>query len=1400
MKIKKGLSILLCLATAFQLMSFPASAKSAVISENKTEAIEKIQNSLQTVSMEKTMDMTKPVITITPANENYKGGMYCQPPVITVHDEGSNLISVTASSISDSVQGEIVNGTDCTISIEGKNGASWTVNAIDDAGNEAIEKFYVGHQPMGRQIVKIEPTCTENGINIAYSTCAHCGERFVFYTYGGDKALGHQPDKNSPQTMTPCGEHVETITVYPCIRCQALLTEQGALYEVQDGQGHVWESKTDKISCDVPGTSYEQCSRCNITRNVKTIPASGHSFENWNIKTPADCSTGTVGERERICTKCNKKEVQPIPASHTWSDRIELKAATCTDAGYTGFKCTVCNQENPEHHIEIKPLGHSYADDGDCTTESVCSREGCGQKLPAKQHSWGEYEYDRTGHWQKCSNEGCTKTTKDINGGAEPHANAQKNQYCTDSYNCLTCGYNVTGYSSHMIYGNWKSDGSYHWLQCSREGCSYKQNMGVHEGRDDGNCTTEWICKVCKRTLQEAMTHNWSDDYTYTVNVHRRRCTNPGCNQVTDIEEHTFITETYDCTKGVICSKCDYVAVHGESGHRFANSAYYGDDNGHWQVCTNKNCKVKSDVKYHNGGKATCRDKAVCETCHTPYGELDAQNHVGETEFIKMKEATVEEEGYTGDEICISCKAVIREGKKIPKLEKPCEHSWITEYDDIKSWQKCTTCNAVQNERDHTFTKWLNDDNEHWQQCEYCEHTTHHAQHVLNTDAVDKNCNTPIMCNDCGYIMIAAKEHVFGDSWAYDEDGHWHVCTNDDCEQTSKEIPHAASDDGNCTTALVCSDCGHTLIDAQAEHVWSSVWKSDATGHYHECENDGCTQRQYEDHVEAADDNLCTTPIVCEVCNWLMKEGAESHDFGQYDQYQYDESGHWNVCLTPGCKGCSQEVAHSGGKATCAHAAVCDICKQSYGNIDPEQHAGGVEIKGYEAPTEEKEGYTGDTYCIGCNNMIATGEVINKLSPEHVHVFDYNKEHGIYAADDVSHWLECPCGARAEVTEHTYGELKKDNTHHWDECTVCGKIWREDHVYENGRCAVCGAEQHEHEHEFQWKCDENIHWQECSTCGDRKETQPHVGGTATCVSKAVCTDCGQAYGEKNPANHTGKTEVRGQKEATAKDDGYTGDLCCTDCEQVLKKGTVIPKLGDSDSTKEPTDSPIKEPDKQPNETSVPKQESTSKPAQTPEPAVSDNKNSGILAKVSENTTLDSTLHSVKISWKADKDATAGYRIYLKSGKKYVKAATVKAGVTSVKIKKIGKKRLKPGTTYKVRVVSLKRVEGKIRTGKKIAYTTATKPVTPKWSLMRHHKGTKMILKWKKVSGASGYEIQMSTKAHTGYKTIKRSDASKTSYTKTKLSGKTKYYFRIRAYKKVTGRYVYSTWRHYRSGL
>ena len=71
----------------------------------------------------------------------------------------------------------------------------------------------------------------------------------------------------------------------------------------------------------------------------------------------------------------------------------------------------------------------------------------------------------------------------------------------------------------------------------------------------------------------------------------------------------------------------------------------------------------------------------------------------------------------------------------------------------------------------------------------------------------------------------------------------------------------------------------------------------------------------------------------------------------------------------------------------------------------------------------------------------------------------------------------------------------------------------------------------------------------------------HSGGKADCHTRAICTVCGESYGEFDAANHTGGTEVRGAKAATCTADGYTGDTYCKGCGVKLESGTVIKAAG-----------------------------------------------------------------------------------------------------------------------------------------------------------------------------------------------------------------------------------------------
>ncbi len=92
-------------------------------------------------------------------------------------------------------------------------------------------------------------------------------------------------------------------------------------------------------------------------------------------------------------------------------------------------------------------------------------------------------------------------------------------------------------------------------------------------------------------------------------------------------------------------------------------------------------------------------------------------------------------------------------------------------------------------------------------------------------------------------------------------------------------------------------------------------------------------------------------------------------------------------------------------------------------------------------------------------------------------------------------------------------------------------------------------------------------------CGEKLDTgttiekKPHtVGTSATCVSKAVCSVCGETFGEVDASNHV-HTTVKNQKKATCTQTGYTGDTYCTDCDKLLGTGKELAALGHSYTSK-----------------------------------------------------------------------------------------------------------------------------------------------------------------------------------------------------------------------------------------
>lgn len=195
-------------------------------------------------------------------------------------------------------------------------------------------------------------------------------------------------------------------------------------------------------------------------------------------------------------------------------------------------------------------------------------------------------------------------------------------------------------------------------------------------------------------------------------------------------------------------------------------------------------------------------------------------------------------------------------------------------------------------------------------------------------------------------------------------------------------------------------------------------------------------------------------------------------------------------------------------KATCTEDGektyTCTVCNTTKTEVIPATGHQHKEVRNAKKATCTEDGYTGDTYCKDCGAKLESGTVINKLG----HTWD----NGVITKEAT----ETEEGIKT-YTCKTCGETKTEKipvaSHHWDQGTITKK----------------------------------------ATCTENGEKTYH------------CTDegCDKTWIETIPATGHQHTELRDKKTATCGEDGYSGDLYCKDCGQLISKGAVVKATGHS---------------------------------------------------------------------------------------------------------------------------------------------------------------------------------------------------------------------------------------------
>ncbi len=195
--------------------------------------------------------------------------------------------------------------------------------------------------------------------------------------------------------------------------------------------------------------------------------------------------------------------------------------------------------------------------------------------------------------------------------------------------------------------------------------------------------------------------------------------------------------------------------------------------------------------------------------------------------------------------------------------------------------------------------------------------------------------------NENGKVILskASETHHWSTAWSTDGNYHWHACTDDGCTAVSGSTPHiwrngvcavcsypcthsGATDDGDCTTAVVCDVCGGIKTAARASHTWSA-WQVEANNtHSRHCTVEGCNGIETGNCADTDNDHLCDD--------------------------------------------CGRAISgHRGGTATCTTKAHCTICGEEYGELAPSRHSN-LRHTAAKAATTTAEGNIEYWHCDGC--------------------------------------------------------------------------------------------------------------------------------------------------------------------------------------------------------------------------------------------------------------------------------------------------------------------------------------------------------------------------------------------------------------------------------------------------
>ena len=267
----------------------------------------------------------------------------------------------------------------------------------------------------GMYLVEIAPTCTEKGIESAY--CAVCGEKSVREI----QPLGHDLEglpcegrdcSRCEYTEAPTAHIYELIEEIPadCLYAGIKIysCECGESYtEEVPASGHSfgeWQVSTPS-TCIKEGVEKRVCERC-LAEETRSLPLAEHDFGEWTATVSPTCTE--PGSKNRACSVCGHTETAEIPAVGHKYVLVEERPATCAENGKKIFECSVCHDKKEE--ITEDKLNHDFGDAAPCAEGITCIR--CGKERQPLPHSHATREIEPTCTESGYIEEYCTECGK----------------------------------------------------------------------------------------------------------------------------------------------------------------------------------------------------------------------------------------------------------------------------------------------------------------------------------------------------------------------------------------------------------------------------------------------------------------------------------------------------------------------------------------------------------------------------------------------------------------------------------------------------------------------------------------------------------------------------------------------------------------------------------------------------------------------------------------------------------------------------------------------------------------------------------------------------------------------------------------------------------------------------